>query len=109
MQDEDKDLYKNTFGVQVSVVGGAILVLLIIGVYLHFDAKITKFIDDAKSAWANLKKRTKARIRRRITKTRTSAKRRVMAKLQIIRGKIIWKELEKLGKMENLGKIEKKI
>lgn len=88
MQDESSE-FQNTFAIQAGVVGGAILLLIIIIVYLHFDAKITKFFEDSKSAWRSLVKVTKAKISYNVRKTQNSAKRRVMAKLQIIRGKLI--------------------
>ena len=91
MQDENllqepKEI-QNTFLVQCAVVGGAILLLLIIIVYLHFDAKITKFVEDVQKGYAKLVKTTKAKIRHRVVRTQKSAKARVMNKLRMIRGK----------------------
>ena len=98
MQDEGESKpseggfdYKNTFWIQFGVVSLAIVVLLIIITYLHFDDNITKFTNDVKNAWKNLKNRTKARIRRKINKTQKSAKRRVMNKIKILQGKTFWK------------------
>lgn len=91
MQDESSE-FQNTFAIQAGVVGGAILLLIIIIVYLHFDAKITKFFEDSKSAWRSLVKVTKAKISYNVRKTQNSAKRRVMAKLQIIRGNFTIKD-----------------
>ena len=92
MQDENllqkpEEPLKNTFLTQVGVVGGAILLLLIIIVYLHFDAKITKFVEDVQKGYAKLVKTTKAKIRHRVVRTQKSAKARVMNKLRMIRGK----------------------
>ena len=87
MQDEKPEEIQNTFLVQVGVVGGAILLLLIIIVYLHFDARITKFIEDFKKGYKSCTKTTKAKIRHRVVRTQNSAKARVMNKLRMIRGK----------------------
>ena len=40
---QDDNLLQNTFLVQAGVVGGAMLLLLIIIAYLHFDEKISNF------------------------------------------------------------------
>ena len=49
--------------VSFCVVSGAILMLIVIIVYLHFDAKITKFFEDAGAYISKLKKAMRAKIR----------------------------------------------
>ena len=49
--------------VSLGVVSGALLFLIIIMLYLHFDAKITQFFEDLGSNIGKIKKAIKAKIR----------------------------------------------
>ena len=49
--------------VSLTVVAGAILLLILILLYLHFDGKITKFCEDTSSSISKLKKAMKAKVR----------------------------------------------
>ena len=66
MQDETKADgilgYDKTL-VSLTVVAGAILLLILILLYLHFDGKITKFCEDTSSSISKFKKAVKAKVR----------------------------------------------
>ena len=67
MQDAEKKAagplgYDKTL-VSLSVVSGALLLLMIIMLYLHLDAKITKFFEDFSTNMSKLKKSMKAKVR----------------------------------------------
>ena len=49
--------------VSLGVVSGALLFLIVIMLYLHFDAKITQFFEDLGSNIGKIKKAIKAKIR----------------------------------------------
>ena len=83
---QDDNLLQNTFLVQAGVVGGAMLLLLIIIAYLHFDEKISNFFGNCQKGYAKMVKTTKAKVRHRVVRTQKSAKARVMTKLKMIRG-----------------------
>jgi len=82
---QDDNLLQNTFLVQAGVVGGAMLLLLIIIAYLHFDEKISNFFGNCQKGYAKMVKTTKAKVRHRVVRTQKSAKARVMTKLKMIR------------------------
>ena len=84
---QDDNLLQNTFLVQAGVVGGAMLLLLIIIAYLHFDEKISNFFGNCQKGYAKMVKTTKAKVRHQVVRTQKSAKARVMTKLKMIRGK----------------------
>ena len=66
---QDDNLLQNTFLVQAGVVGGAMLLLLIIIAYLHFDEKISNFFGNCQKGYAKMVKTTKAKVRHRVVRT----------------------------------------
>ena len=72
MQEEKEEFsilaYSGHWTVQAGTVGIAILLLIVIILYLHFDEIITKFFEDAIKYYKDTMKKVKARIRRKYLK-----------------------------------------
>ena len=99
---QDDNLLQNTFLVQAGVVGGAMLLLLIIIAYLHFDEKISNFFGNCQKGYTKMVKTTKAKVRHRVVRTQKSAKARVMTKLKMIRGDNINTKIDDLWVMTSV-------
>lgn len=92
MQSEEADFKIESIGlisnyeVTLVVVAGAILILVIIFVYVHFDAAITKFIEDAKKYKVSKIKKFKRMLRRKFSKadTKIRDKARILNKIRML-------------------------
>ena len=80
--------YNGHWTVQAAVVGSAIVLLLVILIYIHFDETLTKFAEDTKKAYKELVKKVKLRIRRKYLKmtgkTKSLVAPEIIAKIRAI-------------------------
>ena len=90
-EKEDLDFitkYNGHWTVQAAVVGSAIVLLLVILIYIHFDETLTKFVEDTKKAYKDLVKEVKLRIRRKYLKmtgkTKSLVAPEIIAKIRAI-------------------------
>ena len=90
-EKEDLDFitkYNGHWTVQAAVVGSAIVLLLVILIYIHFDETLTKFVEDTKKAYKDLVKEVKVRIRRKYLKmtgkTKSLVAPEIIAKIRAI-------------------------
>ena len=102
----------NNFAVTLAVVAGSFLLLLIILVYIHFDAAITKFVEDTKNGFNFRIKAFKRYLKVKTTldqnmlnKAPIFAKMRMIGRLQVAAAKKQQQETEMKNAISGLAAI----
>ena len=99
--------YNGHWTVQAAVVGSAIVLLLVILIYIHFDETLTKFVEDTKKAYKDLVKEVKLRIRRKYLKmtgkTKSLVAPEIIAKIRAIGQISLAFKVNKVWKFENFS------